>query len=486
MESCTKYSAVVASGLLTLALGCALGWYGSHTIVDNMIEKEMVLTEDSDSFEPWQSPTSQIDVFMQFIMFNVTNPDEVKDGGKPILEEVGVFSYKEDRQRVDLTWSDDGTNLTYYEVISYHYDQDSSSPGVTEDTPITTINAPMVLLAKLADDDGFIAKSVMFPYINRYEKGESFKTYKAGELLMSGVDDPLIEAVASNPALAGLLPPPCSDGKFRLYGYNNTVDGPYTINTDKDDIDHFTEILSYQDSTHLYYWKTTYCNMLNGTNGITYPPNTGEVDRVFIFNKDLCRSMYLDYEKDVAYFGIHGRRFVQTREVLEDPRINEDNQCYCIGECLLAGVLSLSPCQYGTPIVASTPHFYMGSEVYLNQTIGLSPDKNRHQTFIDIEPYTGLAMNRGKKIQFNVQTKQYNKEPTVNGLENIPEILFPLFYMNETAIRVDQASADELNSELVTPLKIMTGVQWALIAVGGVLMVVGAIMLVRSRKPITV
>ena len=72
--------------------------------------------------------------------------------------------------------------------------------------------------------------------------------------------------------------------------YNNTVDGPYTIKTGKDDIDQFTRILSYQNSTELTYWNSSYCNMLNGTDGISYPPNTGEVDRVFIFNKDLCRS----------------------------------------------------------------------------------------------------------------------------------------------------------------------------------------------------
>ncbi|XP_043210576.1 sensory neuron membrane protein 2-like [Amphibalanus amphitrite] len=479
MEPSTRYTALLGAGLLTLVLGVVLGWYGFPTIIDNMIEKEMVLTEDSESFDPWRAPTSEIDVFMQFIMFNVTNPAEVKRGDKPILKEVGPFSYKENRQRINLTWSEDGTELTYYEVISYFYDQPSSSPDVSEDTIISTINAPMVVLAAMGDELP-LGKSVLFGMINTYEKGESFKLYKAGELLMSGVDDPLMAAVAASP-LSVLLPPTFSDGKFRLYGYNNTVDGPYTIKTGKDDINQFTRILSYQNASELSYWSTDYCNMLNGTDGISYPPNTGEVDRVYIFNKDLCRSIYLDYEKDVEYFGIPGRRFAPTRDVLEDPAINEDNQCYCVGKCLKAGVMSLSPCQYGAPIVASTPHFYMGAEEYINQSIGLSPDKNRHQTFIDIEPYTGLAMNGGKKIQINLQTKRYQGLIKVKGLEHIPEMLFPLIYTNETAT-IDQAHADELDSELMTPLKILTGTQWALIAVGALLVVVAAVMLVRSRS----
>ena len=63
-----------------------------------------------------------------------------------------------------------------------------------------------------------IGKSILFSMINTYEKGETFKTFKAGELLMSGADDPLLEIVAKVPGLKKLLPPTFSDGKFRLYG----------------------------------------------------------------------------------------------------------------------------------------------------------------------------------------------------------------------------------------------------------------------------
>ena len=63
-----------------------------------------------------------------------------------------------------------------------------------------------------------LGKSILFWMINTYEKGETFKTFKAGELLMSGAADPLIEYVGNHPLLSVLLPPTFSDGKFRLYG----------------------------------------------------------------------------------------------------------------------------------------------------------------------------------------------------------------------------------------------------------------------------
>ena len=43
-------------------------------------------------------------------------------------------------------------------------------------------------------------------------------------------------------------------------------------------------------------------------------------------------------------------------------------------------------------------------------------------------------MNGGKKIQINLQTTQYRGLVKVDGLENIPEMLFPLIYTNEVGI----------------------------------------------------
>ncbi|XP_037071012.1 lysosome membrane protein 2-like [Pollicipes pollicipes] len=461
MQPGLKYGIVLGVGLGLLVLGCVLGWYGFPTIIDNMIEEQMVLTTDSESFDPWQSPTSQIDVYMQFIVFNVTN------------EKIG--------RRGNLIWSQDGTQLTYNEIITYEFDSATSGEGLSEDTTIVTINAPMLVVATMGDSQPPALRNLLYNIINSKERGQSFMAYKAGELLMSGVDDPLFAFVAS--ALPQLLPPSYSDGLFRLYAFNNTIDGPYTVLTGKNDINHFTYIQSYQNSPKLSYWGTPYCNEINGTDGITYPPHTDDVQRVFIFNKDLCRSIYLDYEKDVEYFGITGRRFVPPREVLEDPAVNKDNQCFCIpaGNCLKAGVLSLSPCQYGAPIVASTPHFYNGDQSYVDAVIGMSPDKVRHETFIDIEPMTGLALNGGKKIQINLQLKQY---PKVHGLEHIPEILFPLIYTNETAT-IDQKGADDFDHQLKLPLKLLKAAQWVLISVGIVMMLISVALWYRNRSRLT-
>ena len=47
----------------------------------------------------------------------------------------------------------------------------------------------------------------------------------------------------------------------------------------------------------------------------------------------------------------------------------------------------------------SAPHYYNAYPALINQIDGIDPNQEKHDTFIDIEPRTGVAMSAHKRIQ---------------------------------------------------------------------------------------
>lgn len=62
-------------------------------------------------------------------------------------------------------------------------------------------------------------------------------------------------------------------------------------------------------------------------------------------------------------------------------------RCYCPnGNCGPSGALNISSCRYGAPAFVSMPHFYLADASYRDAITGMSPDKEKHQISMTIEP----------------------------------------------------------------------------------------------------
>lgn len=110
--------------------------------------------------------------------------------------------------------------------------------------------------------------------------------------------------------------------------------------------------------------------------------------------------------------------------------------CFCVNKikgaltddvgCLYPGALDLSECTgkrrirktstsgsnkifSDAPVVATMPHFLNADERYGLMVDGLNPSPEKHNIFIDIEPFTGAPLRGGKKLQFNMFLKKIDK-----------------------------------------------------------------------------
>lgn len=54
--------------------------------------QEVVLENGTEAFAVWQNPPPP--VYMQFYFFNLTNPQEVLSGDRPVVIELGPYTYR--------------------------------------------------------------------------------------------------------------------------------------------------------------------------------------------------------------------------------------------------------------------------------------------------------------------------------------------------------------------------------------------------------
>ena len=65
----------------------------------------------------------------------------------------------------------------------------------------------------------------------------------------------------------------------------------------------------------------------------------------------------------------------------------------------LQSLKRVGDCYGGIPIIMTAPHFWNADKDLVTQMNGVKPDRELHDTFLDIEPITGVALSAHKRIQ---------------------------------------------------------------------------------------
>ncbi|KAM7248979.1 hypothetical protein ACFE04_004652 [Oxalis oulophora] len=99
---------------------------------DKAVEKAKQLRKGSQMRKDWSN--FPIDLDFKMFIFNVTNPDEVQNGGKPTVQEVGPYFYREKKGKTDLEDDPEEDTITYHMVNSWFFDKELSKPLTGNET----------------------------------------------------------------------------------------------------------------------------------------------------------------------------------------------------------------------------------------------------------------------------------------------------------------------------------------------------------------
>lgn len=102
----------------------------------------MVDSVDAPNYPMWQTNANGVGfdkakITMDLYYFEVQNPQEVLfSKAKPLVSEIGPYSYDEYYNKFDIEWLEDGDSVRYYTQKYYVYNSEKSGPGLTENDTI--------------------------------------------------------------------------------------------------------------------------------------------------------------------------------------------------------------------------------------------------------------------------------------------------------------------------------------------------------------
>ncbi|GBO98673.1 Protein peste [Eumeta japonica] len=170
-------------------------------MVQELIAVQIRLSPNSRAFREWVVPS--VPLYFEVFMFNWTNSERFP-GEPPHVQQLGPYRFREERQRVNITWSDNGT-VSYRTLRRWHFDA-ATSNGSLEDN-ITTLNVIAASAIYRSRFWGFFQQKGLSMGLAMFNHKISVSKL-AKELLFDGYEDSLLDLAKSLPSsTTGGAPP---------------------------------------------------------------------------------------------------------------------------------------------------------------------------------------------------------------------------------------------------------------------------------------
>ena len=421
-----------ASFILSVSGGVL--WFATYKNVHGKVTHQMSLQNGTILYEQWLAPDAQL--YKDFYIFNWTNPDELALGVAPNLTEIGPYRYREYRNKTVVGVSDDSCHVVYTQHKIFVFDREATNINLSEDDVIQTLNLPLAGAVHVARDSAFLRAALNSIVLET--NSSLHKTLTVSQLIW-GYEDLFIKELKK----LYLFP---KEQNFSIFVNDSTRDQLASIvNTGVCESRFVGQFLQWDGQRRLDIWGDQYANMVNGTEGFFFHPFLNPNDVITFFVDDAMRSIDLVYKNShIEHRGIDTLRYGLPAEFLLNSSSYPPNARWyqsCAQGLFYVGNSSIMP---GSPAYASKPHFLDGDPALLLNVSGLSPNRDLHDLFVDIEPTTGVTVAVHNRVQINFKLQRAE----VVYFSEIPPLLYmPVLYSDES-VTLSQQLYSQLSSRL--------------------------------------
>ncbi|XP_059480400.1 protein croquemort-like isoform X2 [Neocloeon triangulifer] len=470
MRTSLGHYCLLGLGFVVAVLGVfSIQW--TPDLFDYILRTELHLSESSQSYQVWKD--TPVPMYIQFYFFNWTNPEQLEDKStKPTFNQMGPYRFNEFHEKVNVTFHENNT-VSFKQVRRWVFDPDHSN-GTLEDQ-VTTLNLPPLTAAFVARDWSVFMQTPLSVVISQMETRHVTK--KVREYLFEGYEDPLISLADTLPALAQIDIPFDRFGWFYKRNNSDEYDGFFNMDTGADDLNKVGRLRNWNYVNRTNYFPST-CGMVNGSAGELWPPGQTKTN-ISMFSPDLCRSLTFGYTEDVDVHGVSGYRYSGGRNIVDNGTVDADNWCFCNGDCLPIGVVNASSCRYGAPAFVSYPHYLMADPFYTSLINGMSPEKEKHQFYVVLEPTTGIPLDVAARFQINIllQPSQY-----ISMYKRVPRVFFPIIWFEQRATMTPEMASSLLALLALPSNGAIVGMVMAVVGVAAVVVAISCLIRLKVAK----
>ncbi|BES94273.1 Scavenger receptor [Nesidiocoris tenuis] len=444
--SCYTKLAIVGGLVLTAV---SLLW---PTVLTTLMYKNLKLAPGSKSFQHWKE--TPVPMYIDIYFHNWTNPQEVYTA-TPHFNQMGPYRFYEKRTKVKLVWNDNGT-VSYRQTRHWYFDETYSNGTLTD--KITTVNMIAATAAhKLRYHQRAEQIAMSWGLTSLKYEVEMVKTVK--ELMFEGYSDHILSILKYHPEYNKKVLD--KFGWFYKRNGSDEIDGIFNMDTGANDLTQVGKIRTWNGENRSDFFPGK-CGEIAGTSGEVFPPWLTTKDRLGLFSGDLCRTIYLVYNKEASFKGINGLEFIGSYDNIDSGIVDPETSCYATGEPTPLGLHNITSCRYGAPFFVSYPHFYLGDPWLTTQVSGLQPNEDLHRFSLTVEPTLGVPLDVKGRFQVNIML-----EPNRHYLlyRDLPgRVYMPLLWFDQRASLTDPL-ADEVRL-MVFLHNLSTSAATALLVVG--------------------
>lgn len=433
-----------------------------HDFIESELDTELIIDSyDSELYEEWLTNEDSDDPaeYYQIYAWNCTNIPDVVNGAVPIVVEVGPYMYRVSKRKITLDgqmgviWGDDGswspentggTSARYTPYNFMFWDQkESINRGLSPDADpqkdivctVSKIYAGATVVGGGAGEGPLYRTGARYFFCETgvQESGVSVENLVFGrpEPYIWNYTDPQ-DAIDNNMEWA-----------FDTGRLNRKLVRRQLMWRNVKQVD----TLWFEEDGEVWH------EYVRGTDASQFPRKLEKGQRLDVWEKDIIRTVYLkNYDdEESTYKDIDLLNFRVEPETYYSCDVYPTN---CVFNMTENGLINLEAIALGIPLFASQAHMYGVDEIYANTTIGQTPNRDIHTSYINVEPYTGITMNAGKVAQVNIRIGPTPLCLTEIGgtfcpYENVaPNTYLPVIWFIEGG-SINDAKADEFKEGVV-------------------------------------